>query len=120
MCNSRKKSPHVTGLFDALLDPSGLTLPTRLNHSKPSRPTGLNDIGDIFGLLIEQMRVARGKARLRIAHDEAIGEAVDVHPMQRSNAVRPILGQAQAISTENLESSASSVIRPDLEATRVD
>ena len=57
-----------------------------------------------------------GEAGLLVAHDEAVREAAAVHAVQRAHAVRPLLGQADAVAADELVAGAPRVVGADLEA----
>ncbi len=52
--------------------------------------------------------------------DEEVREAVHEHAVLRAHAFDPIVGESQAVAADRVEPHAPRVIRPDLEARRVD
>ena len=55
-------------------------------------------------------------AGLRDAEEEAVREAAAVQAVQRRDAVRPLLGQRQAVAADDLVAGAARVVGADLEA----
>ena len=80
----------------------------------------LDDVGDVLALLVQHVRIVHREAGLLRPHDEAVREAAAVHAVQRRDAVRPLLGQAQPVAPVQLVAGAARVVRPDFEAGGVD
>lgn len=57
----------------------------------------------MFRLLVQHVRITRGKPRLGIVHNEAVGKAVDVHAVERPHTLRPGLCQLPAFTTNQLQ-----------------
>ena len=74
----------------------------------------------MLGLLIDHVREVHGEATLGNAHHEAVGEAVDVHPVERRDAVAPFLDSVMPFRPTRFEACSARVVGPDLEARRVD
>ena len=79
-----------------------------------------DDMRDMLALLVERMGVVGGEARLRCAHDEAIGETVHMHAVQRARTFSPFLGKAQPVAAIDLIARTLRVARANFKARRID
>jgi hypothetical protein len=69
----------------------------------------------VTGLSIDEVRKVYGKALLRNTFDKAVRRAVDVQAVEGAYAVSSLVGERQAVATDDLEAGALTIIGADLE-----
>ena len=97
------------------IDPVALSLLGRLDRRNILAKTGFNKIGEVDRLLVQHVREVRGHAGLRMADDEAVGEAAAVQAVQRGHALCPFIGESHASDPADGKTRSLGEIRADFE-----